>query len=100
MSHTILYGLVKAWLDLVCNSANGLVVDGVPFHLHRTLPKKKGEPKEHEKLIHRINRIMRRIQLTSAYNRGVRLLPVGDDGYALNATQSCACDSWFCTESS
>lgn len=82
MSHTILYGLVKAWLELVCKSTNGVEVDGVPFHLHLYPPKKQGELVEKEKLIHRMVRVMRRIQLTSAYNRDVRLLPSGDDAYA------------------
>lgn len=81
MSHTILYGLVKAWLELVCKSTNGVVVQGVPFHLHLTSPRKDGVSQGSEKLIERIVRIMRLIKLTSAYNRDCRLLPSGDDGY-------------------
>lgn len=80
MSHTILYGLVKAWLELICKSNNGVEVDGVPFHLHNSPGKKKDQPKDSEKLIERIVRLMRRIKLTSAYNRDLKLLPSGDDG--------------------
>lgn len=79
MSHTILYGLVKAWVDLVCRSGNGVVVKGVPFHLHGTFPKNKVEKKNPEKLIGRMARVMRSIHLTSAYNRDIKILPTGDE---------------------
>lgn len=39
MSHTILYGVVKPWLDLVCDTNNGITVDGRPFHIASSIQK-------------------------------------------------------------
>jgi len=64
MSHTILYGIVKAFIDLICDSGNGVFVNGRPWHLST----------EKDGLMARMNNILKRIHLTSAYNRGVRLL--------------------------
>jgi len=64
MSHTILYGVVKAFLELICDSGNGIFVDGVAWHLSTA----------QDGLMARMNAIIKRIHLTSAYNRGVRLL--------------------------
>ena len=64
MSHTILYGVVKAFLELICDSGNGIFVDGVAWHLSTA----------QDGLMDRMNAIIKRVHLTSAYNRGVRLL--------------------------
>lgn len=85
MSHTILYGLVKAFLDLICDPGNGVVVDGVKWHLSTT---KDG-------LMSRMNHLIRRVRLTSAYNRGARVLAAPSDGYACSArTMSCLTCAW------
>lgn len=56
MSHTILYALLRAFMELICYSGNGLKVDGKPFHLDSMLLK-------------RMNSFMATIQYPSAYNR-------------------------------
>lgn len=64
MSHTILYGLVKAWLDLVCDSGNGITVNNTRWHLTTT----------QDGHMYRMNNTIRAIRLTSAYNRPARTL--------------------------
>lgn len=56
VSHTILYGLVKAWLELICDTSNGIVIDGIPFVL--TGP-----------VLDKFNAVINGIVMCSAYNR-------------------------------
>lgn len=92
MSHTILYGLVKAWLDLVCDSGNGIEVGGIKWHLTTT----------HDGVMSKMNKTIREIRLTSAYNRPARTLagPSNkDDGYEVVYTTAVVQFSLLCLSS-
>ena len=72
VSHTILYSLLKAWLDLICHTSNGIFVQGKKFVLQGG---KDG-------ILDSINDAIDSIQLSSAYNRGALSLVPAADGCA------------------
>ena len=97
VSHTILYGLVKAWLDLICDTKNEIFINGVRFVLSG-------------KLLEQFNDVISGVKLSSAYNRPAQtlaktagdgcvsivlspdnLLPFRVCGGCLVATESSAC---------
>lgn len=61
MSHTILNGLLRAFLTLICNTSNGIVVNGEEFHLTTEVQ-------------NRMDGIIKRLQFPSAFNRPAVLL--------------------------
>lgn len=56
ISHTILNGIVRGFIDFICTTGKGFIVNGRPFYLPRSIK-------------HRIDDYIKRIQLPSAYNR-------------------------------
>lgn len=60
MSHTILHGLWRGFLGLIC-SANGIRVDGREFRLPKSM-------------MRRVDNIVGAIHLTSAFNRSAKKL--------------------------
>jgi len=67
VSHTILYGIVKAWLDLIRDPGNGIFINGVRFLLSGSL-------------LDKFNDVIEAIQLTSAYNRPALAMKSKADG--------------------
>lgn len=64
MSHTILNGLTRGFLNLVCDTTNGLIVNGKPFHLSPATQ-------------NRMDGVISRLRLPSAFNRPPSLLRQG-----------------------
>lgn len=64
VSHTILNGLLRAFLSLICDTTNGIQVGGMPFHLDN-------------KTQERMDRFINRLQFPSAFGRPACLLKGG-----------------------
>lgn len=66
MSHTILNGLTRGFLNLVCDTGNGLVVNGTSFHLPPATQ-------------NRMDGVISRLKFPGAFNRPPGLLRQGCD---------------------
>ena len=61
LSHTILNGIARGFVSLVCDTGNGLLVDGAPFCLPAALQA-------------RMDRVIGRMEKHSSFTRPFRLL--------------------------